>query len=334
MSTVKEIADRAGVSPSSVSIVLSGQAEERKITKETQERILKAARQLGYTPNIMARRLRAGSSASRIIAMYQTADERAMTMIRFSHGLYHAVKRLAEPTLLFISQYDTCKLESEHSLFQKSTCNGAIICNTSERDITFLNNNILAFPCVLFNAQCENCSSVVIDDYSMGTEAVMRFNKQGCRRICILSSTVMTVAIRNRNNGILNGCKKYGIEPVGLLESETSIQGGYHVAEEILRLSPRPDCLFCTSDRQAAGCLKKFQEAGLSSPRDIKIIAIGNSSDNISAFVSPSISTFHLPLENMAAKCLELLIYAINEAGKSPQSVVVPYSFTARETCL
>ena len=59
MPTIREIASAAGVSESTVSIVLKGQAQARRISEATQQRVMDAVRTLGYLPNISARRLRA-----------------------------------------------------------------------------------------------------------------------------------------------------------------------------------------------------------------------------------------------------------------------------------
>ena len=72
MATIKDIAARLELSPSTVSIVLKGNGDKRKIKKETQHRILETARELGYKPNIQAKILRGSLSAKSNISLYQT----------------------------------------------------------------------------------------------------------------------------------------------------------------------------------------------------------------------------------------------------------------------
>lgn len=74
MTTIKDIAARLELSPSTVSIVLKGNGDRRKIKKETQQRILETAMELGYKPNIQAKILRGSLSAKYNISLYWVSD--------------------------------------------------------------------------------------------------------------------------------------------------------------------------------------------------------------------------------------------------------------------
>ena len=333
MATIKEIANEAGVSPSSVSIVLSGLSEERKISIETQDKIMKAARKLGYAPNIMARRLRAGASERKVISVYETIDSRAIVMVRFTQGLYNAIKQLPDTPLCFVSQYSTSHLSAESSLFQVSTCNGAIICNTDMDDIQFLKANFPVFPVVLFNTYCEGYSSVTIDDWALGMQAAAIFHAQGCRTAAYLDASIAYNSSRLRYDGFCKGCQQYGIELLPIITKEMTMWGGYYGAELLLEMPQQADCLFCASEVQACGSLRKFREAGIEIPGQLKIIAIGNGSMEISEFVTPTISTFYIPLEEMASKCLELLLQTIDGSNQTIQNVQLPFQYVPRGTC-
>lgn len=84
MITIKQLAKELEISPSAVSIVLNGKAEERKISKATQNLILRAAADRGYQPNIAARRLRGGYGADELqVAIFWAKDFRASMVARF-----------------------------------------------------------------------------------------------------------------------------------------------------------------------------------------------------------------------------------------------------------
>lgn len=67
VSTIKDVAKRAGVSPTTVSIILNGKAEDRKISQATLEKVMNAVRDLDYQPNLSARRLRSNEIKSRVL---------------------------------------------------------------------------------------------------------------------------------------------------------------------------------------------------------------------------------------------------------------------------
>lgn len=70
MATIKDVAKQAGVSVTTVSIIINGKAEERKISAATQERVAEAMRDLGYQPNLSARRLRSQENERPVIAFF------------------------------------------------------------------------------------------------------------------------------------------------------------------------------------------------------------------------------------------------------------------------
>ena len=91
MSTIKDIAREAGVSIATVSIVLNGKGQERKISKETQERIYTIASQLNYVPNQSAKKLRATQRNSYAIAFFWATDFRINYLARITLGIQKAI---------------------------------------------------------------------------------------------------------------------------------------------------------------------------------------------------------------------------------------------------
>ena len=87
MATIREVAALAGVSLSTVSIVINGQAAERKITDATCKKVWDAVEQLGYHPNIAARKLRVPDSGTLTIALYWSNDFRTALLGRFLQGM-------------------------------------------------------------------------------------------------------------------------------------------------------------------------------------------------------------------------------------------------------
>ena len=82
MATIKQIAEKAGVSLSTVSIVLRGNARERHISEATEQLVRQTAAELGYQPNLAARRLRDGERSPTFIALYLSDDFRTPMMLR------------------------------------------------------------------------------------------------------------------------------------------------------------------------------------------------------------------------------------------------------------
>ena len=82
MATIKDIAEKANVSLSTVSLIIIGKASERKISRETEERVLKIMREMNYIPNISAKTMRSGATPEYILALFCSFDFRNTMMTR------------------------------------------------------------------------------------------------------------------------------------------------------------------------------------------------------------------------------------------------------------
>lgn len=333
MATIVEIAKLAEVSPSTASIVLSGNAEDRKISVSTQSKVLEAAKKLGYTPNIMARRLRAKKDSSYLITSYQSIDARSMTMIRFSKGLYSSVHAKHNTIILNLMHYATGHLNLERSLHSADTCNGAIICNSSMMDLDFLKNYKIPFPAVIYNSICDGYSSVTIDDKALGNAAAEILYKNNCRKVSYISNQIPYYSNLTRLDSFTRTCETLGMDFQNTYQADATMGAGYQLAEKFLYEAPLPEGLFFANEVQAFGAIKKFREAGIRIPDDLRIIAIGNGTKELSDFSEPKISTFHLPLEDMASTCLDILLKTINGELDTPQNHILPYKYIAKESC-
>ena len=92
MSSIKDVAALAGVSLSTVSIVVNGKAKERKISEATQQRVLEAMQELSYIPNVSAKILRKGDTQKYVVALFWNFDFRGIMMHRFLFGLQKRIQ--------------------------------------------------------------------------------------------------------------------------------------------------------------------------------------------------------------------------------------------------
>ena len=125
MSTVKEIAKQTGYSLSTVSIVLRVQGDARSISKKTQVKIIKAAKDMGYTPNISARRLRK-SEKKYTVVVYWPTDYRAGLVFRFLQGIYGYIGRVSSKYEVIIYPYAPNTLKNFATAMNLSSYSAAV----------------------------------------------------------------------------------------------------------------------------------------------------------------------------------------------------------------
>ena len=337
MVTIKQIAQEVGISPSTVSIVLSGKASERKISAETQQRILEAAARLGYQPNIAARSLRGGGSAGELlIAMFWAQDFRAAMMVRFWDGLRAEIERSGRRVRLAIYPYVNDRLHEAEALTSAANCHAAILCNASYADLQFLEDTRPPMPVVLYNRLCRGYSSVNVDDLKMGALAARAFVDQGCKSAAVLTSRPMFEGMEDRVHGFRLESVHHGLRVLPGRYCENSIRGGYEAVTHRLRrewAAQRPDAVFCGSSTIAHGAIRAFSEAGITGAQMPRLVAVGNGAEDMDAFSIPSLSVVQLPMEQMAGACFRLALDQLDGRLAAPENRMLEVEYIPRESC-
>ena len=136
MASIKDVAKHANVSISTVSIIINGKSEERKISQETQKKVRQAMKELNYQPNFSAKKLRS-SQNKKTIALFWTTDFREVMLARFLSGLQTTINKMKLDYDIIIYPYENDHLCEEQTLTQISNYHGAIIANASQKDLDF-----------------------------------------------------------------------------------------------------------------------------------------------------------------------------------------------------
>ncbi len=335
MATIKELAAYTGLSPSTVSIVLGGKAEERGIPQATCQRVLEAARVLGYRPNLSARRLRdPQASGGLVIAVFWAQDFRAPMMVRFLRGLRRAVAEQGEGYELLIHPYTCGRLREERSLVSLSAFNAAIICNASAEDLEWLEQARLMMPVVLYNRESPSYCGVTVDDEEIGALAAQQFAAHRCRRAAVLSADSVFYGMQLRNDSFVKTCRQLGIAVGPVIQRENSMAGGCGAVSALLENSQaRPDCVFCASDALALGALRGLHQQGISLPEALKIISVGNGDREAQQYAWPSLSVVSVPMEEMAQECFRLLLRLIAGEIRPPFGRRMEVRYLPGESC-
>ena len=174
---INEIAGMAGVSVSTVSLVLNGKGDEMRISRQTQDKIRKFAAELGYIPNLAARSLRNGNvdSSHQIFAFFVNIE-----IIRKVDGNYFAgviaefylsMKERNIDAEIVVNPYFSGKLSDYRDYFTSNRYSGIIIYSASDADLAFLTENDFLTSIVLINRETNGkYMNVRINDYEGGKE--------------------------------------------------------------------------------------------------------------------------------------------------------------------
>lgn len=333
MASIKEIAALAKVSKGTASQVLNGKGDQFRISAATQHRILEAANQLDYRPNISARRLRSGGeTVAPIIALFWTTDPRSQLIGRFLDGIQQAIGSLDDEYELMIQPYVGSRLSSVKSLVTGTRFNGAIIALPTEEDERYLEEADIKVPLVLHQRYSSKYCSVNVDSYANGRSVAKLFAEHGHRQASVISPHISSSAIRLRMEGFLEGCRDNGIQVYEkfIKFADISEKGGYQAASDIFDETDAPGALFCLSDGMAVGALHALHERGIPVPERVEVV--GYDDDPVSEFSVPSLTTVHLPVNEMAQACVNMLVDLMSRKILAPTAQLFESSMIIRNS--
>ncbi len=333
MVTIKDIAKYTGVSPSTVSIVLRGLSEKRNISEVTTKKVLSAAKTLGYTPNMQSKLLRSNLPSLPVITLFWDSSARQHILSRFLKGLQESLINNGYNYDLQVKPYTLDHLEDSMTTRTLLGTNGIIICNASEKDMAFLEENDLSVPIVLYNRYSSKYPTVNMDDKEIGRLPAEVFLRHGKKRPAILTSPANFNGMNIRENIFRYELSEHGISDITRIVTDDSLSGGYKSVKEMILNKPLPDCVLCTSDNIAFGAIKAFHDNGINIPGQIELISIGNGSREYEEYSIPSLSVISLPMEAMADACLTRISRAITDQNVFPDKREFSSEYIARESC-
>ena len=308
MVSMKDIAQRCGVSVATVSKALNGQPD---IGPETRERIRQAAEEMGYVTNSAARALKANRTYN-IGILFVDEQSSGLTHEYFS-AVLESLKVEAERQgydVTFINRNVGRRTTYlQHCLYRG--VDGVIIAcvDFSDPQVLELVNSDL--PVVTIDHIFNNRLAVVSDNVQ-GMEALVRYAySQGHRRIAFIHGE-RTAVTENRLTGFYRACDALGLE----IPEEYVREGVYHdpdrcaeLTRELLQLPEPPTCILMPDDFSSIGGSNAIRRMGLRFPEDIS--AAGYDGIQLASVTNPAMTTYRQDTaalgKTAAAKLIELI---------------------------
>jgi LacI family transcriptional regulator len=312
--TLREVARRAGVSPTTASFVMTGRSDMR-ISADAHERVLRAARELNYRPNLMARGLR--TNITRTIGLISdtiATDAYAGEVIRGS-----VVTALRHEHLLFIGETEG-DTALEKRVVQDMLDRGvdgflyAASFTRQARPPAALRGQ----PLVLVNCVSNDRSipTVVPDEREAGRAAAGVLLEAGHReRVFLVGGGAAAVyAGRERLAGITEVLSADRLHLAGTIECDWWPEPAYAAVRELLGAGGTATALICLNDRIAFGAYQAIQESGRRIPDDISIVSFDDS--DLASWLRPALTTVALPHFELGRCAVETLLAPDRSGGR------------------
>ncbi len=322
-----DVARMAGVAISTVSRAL---ANPGRVNEKTRAKIDAAAKQLGYTPNAMARGLRVGKSNT--------------VMIILPGSLYYGVSQVIPQVLQSINKallqngYTLMianlgrDADSERHILDLAfggTVRGVIILSSKlpEVDGRSLANAGLPIVSMLLDMSDAGVPSVVTNDREAVRDATAEMIGMGHRRFFYIAGPRGNYHDVERHAGALEALRDAGIPQDALslsggdLDYHEGFEIGIQAATDFARLEERPTAVIATSDDMAISFVSRIQQTGLRIPGDLSVVSFDGAP--VCEFCFPPLSTIEQPFEEMGEIAVARLLDAIGQEGREWEPCVV-----------
>jgi DNA-binding LacI/PurR family transcriptional regulator len=312
MPSIRDVAEQAGVSVSTVSLVLN---DKGNISPETRQRVLEIVEQLGYIRSSRARSLR--DQQSRVIGY--AWDKRRSEFNPVLDNFLYAMLRHAESygrNLLLFSTENSIEVDMYRDLVASKRVDGFVLSHTVQNDPRFVYLHQSGVPFVAFgrsNTPLDNDVHWVDVDGQSGTHAAAEHLAQhGHRRIGFIGWPEGSVSGDSRWLGYARALRECDIAPDQATEirTENNIRDGYVAGERLLQAADPPTAVVCVSDVIAAGALRAFAAAGA------RIAVTGFDDTPIAEFMHPTLTSVRQPVGRAAEVLIDMLLAQLD--GQPP----------------
>src|SRR5215472_12243889 len=318
-----DVAKRAGVSQSTVSLVLNGKAAGR-VSPRTQEAVRRVAQELGYQPSIAARTLRLGRTH---VAALIIPDVSNPVFAAVLQGAEQAA-RLRDYTVVQVSTGNDPDWQQRivHALATHSI-DGFILWALDLPESAQL--ELLRGNAVIVDGYSPAFPSLLLDIEYGATASLRHLLSLGHRRIAHLAAHIDVETFRVRQRVYERLLNESGIP----LRADYQATAGVDLREacravlDVLRGPEPPSAFFCDDDLMAAGVYRAARQLGLRVPADLSIVGFADSL--VAQLLDPALTTVSVPAQEIGRRAMELLLTCL-ETEVEPFVETVPLDFVIR----
>ena len=332
--TVHTIAEHVGVSPAAVSTVLANRHEERRLAAATVERIRQAVRELGYVPNVAARRLRAHDPEVHglDLGILTTFEAPLFLVSRALREMQRSVDARSAPDRRFsvsIDMFHAGRLREMPGLLNASRFNGVIITNTLPADDAFLKSTTLPYAVVVQGRRLPNYCCVLETPGEAGRRAAEILFAGKRRRPVVLTPSLLTETTADRADAF---CAEFlrlsGYAASRVAAAEFSPGSGARALAAHFAGEPKCDGLFAVTDTLALGAYRAIRDGGRRVPQEVAVVGVGDGEN--ADFFDPPLTCVGPDYDQVVTEIVGLLFNLMSRRRVKPTEVFVPPTVAVR----
>jgi len=332
--SIKDIAKKLNVSVSTVSYALNG--GPRRVSTEVRDRVIEAAKDLGYRPNRVAKSMVTGKSRTIGVVPPEIGEDVLLSpyLQLALNGVFNAAGKANQDLMLF-----TRLAESHHdeivTTILDGRIDGAIFIAPSRTNHGVLVAKEMHIPCVtISNSQIEGVITMSVANRT-GMNLVLNYLvKLGHRRIAHIAGRLdMQDAIeRLKAYSDFVGDNRLPSDDGWVVKGQFHPDGGYRAMKELLSHPSLPTAVTCANDDMAIGAIRACRELGFRVPEDISIT--GFDMTTTSDLATPALTTVRQPIAEMGSAAVAAVLALLEDKEVPVHTVFQPTLVTRSSTCI
>jgi LacI family transcriptional regulator len=316
--TLMDVANEAGVSLATASRAFNG-SSTRTVSEDLRKRVFIAAEKLNYSANAPAQAMARGHTNVVGLLVHDIADP-------YFSSIAAGVMQAAEQHRLLVTLGSTMRRperELEYLAALRGQRSRAVILAGSRVDdarlLAALREQVEAFErsggrVVVISQQKLAVDTVILENRRGARDLATELAGLGYRRFAVLAGPERLLTARDRLQGFSSGLSKAGIGAPLVVQGEFTRDGGYEAMNQLLDTKAAVDCVFAVNDVMAVGAMAACRDRKLRLPRDLALAGF----DDIATLrdQTPGLTTVRLPLEQVGALALEMVVTADGPAPR------------------
>ena len=328
MKTIREVAEKAGVSPTTVSHVINN---TRYVSGNVRSRVIDAMRELNYRPNGLARSLRRGETLTLGLILPDSANPffaeigRAIESSAFACGY---------SVILCNTENDIKKERLYTEVLENKQVDGMIFVASGENReaISEIANNGLPVVVVDRDMGSLELDTVITDNYHGGLIATQHLLSLGHRIIALITGPSNITPSADRVTGYRAALQQSNL-PVDenlIVRGNFHPPSGYEGALRLFQCIPRPTAVYACNDMMAIGVIRAASQLGLGIPEDVSIV--GFDDIELTSYTTPPLTTISQPKQEIGQLAVSLVLERIQNPSLPPRRSVLSPRLVIRES--
>lgn len=319
--TIKDIARYLTISVSTVSRALT---DDKNIRRETKEKVLEAAKTLGYKPNPVATNLKYGHTNTVGVIIPEVVTPFASQVMNGIQSVLHAK---GVKVIIAESSEKPDKEKDNLQLMERFMVDGIIInlCSYKKNKDEYLRLQQVGMPMVFYDRIPHglDVSQVIVDDYIKSFFLIERLIRSGYKKIAHIQGPDDIYNSIERAKGYKDALSKFKIpyEEDLLVKAGMTFEDGARAADALMSKDISFDAVFAFTDILAIGAMNRLRELGIKIPEEVAIASF--SGTELSTIVYPQLTTVEQPLFEMGKTVAELILEKIKDPLCPNRSVVL-----------